>query len=128
DGVRLLRRIDAPGEAGESGDVGDVGGRGGDERVELVALQRGAEARGRVRVQQICSSVPVTWPALSAASAATASATAGTGTQPLGSTFGIAARLAGVSIVLGATALTVTPRSFTSWVSACISAMTPALA
>src|SRR2546426_258953 len=128
DRVGLLRGIDAAGQAGEAADVGDVGRRGGDQRVEPMALQRGPEALGLVRVHQICSSVPVTWPALSAASAATASATAVTGTHVLGSTFGMAARLAGVSIVLGATALTVTPRALTSCDSACMSAITPALA
>ena len=50
------------------------------------------------------------WPDDSAARNAMAPATASTGTQVFGSTPGMAARLAGVSIVLGSTAFTVTPR------------------
>src|SRR5262249_59466954 len=76
---------------------------------------------------QIARSVPVTCPLDSAARYATASATAVTGVHVRGSTSGIAARLAGVSIVLGSTALTVTPRLRVSWASACTKAVTPPL-
>src|SRR5262249_17304273 len=126
DGVALLPRIHTSGQAREAGDVRHVGGRGRDQGLATVTLQRPAETLGLMGVRQLWRSVPATWPAPSVARAATASATAVTGTQPFGSTSGIAERLAGVSIVLGATALTVTPWPLTSWASACMSAMTPA--
>ena len=72
--------------------------------------------------------MPVTWPEDSAARYAIASATDPTGTQVFGSTSGIAARLAGVSMVLGSTALTVTPRPRVSTASACTNAITAAFA
>ena len=70
----------------------------------------------------------MTCPEDSAARYATASATASTGTQVCGSTSGMDARLAGVSIVLGSTAFTVTPRPRVSAASACTNVITPALA
>src|SRR6266403_4597898 len=72
---------------------------------------------------QIASRAPVMWADSGRASVAIASATASTGTHPLRSLSGIAARFAGVSMVLGSTAFTVTPCSLVSWASACASAI-----
>src|SRR5262244_3185343 len=77
---------------------------------------------------QIASRVPVMWADASRARTAMASATASTGTQPLRSLSAIAARFAGVSIVLGSTALTVIPWGCVSWASAWVNAIAPALA
>ena len=76
----------------------------------------------------MASSVPVMCAEASRARTAIASATDSTGTQPERSAFGIAARFAGVSMVLGSTAFTVTPCSRVSWARACVNAMTPAFA
>ncbi len=65
------------------------------------------------------------WADCSRASIAIASATASTGTQPRRSLSGIAARFAGVSIVLGSTAFTVTPWGPSSRARAWARAMTP---
>ena len=67
-------------------------------------------------------------PEASRASTAIASATASTGTQPFRSLSGMAARFAGVSIVLGSTAFTVIPWGCVSWESAWVNAIAPALA
>src|SRR6266403_2360078 len=77
---------------------------------------------------QIASRAPVMWADASRASIAIASATASTGTHPLRSLSGIAARFAGVSMVLGSTALTVIPWGCVSWESAWVNAIAPALA
>ncbi len=55
------------------------------------------------------------------------SATASVVTQPERSASGIALRLAGVSMVLGSTALTVMPCGRSSWARACVSAITALL-
>src|SRR5439155_27213459 len=76
----------------------------------------------------IARRVPVIWADASRARTAIASATASTGTQPFRSLSGIAARFAGVSMVLGRTAFTVIPLGRVSWASAWVRAITPALA
>ena len=55
-------------------------------------------------------------------------ATVSTGTQPARSLSGMAARLAGVSMVLGRTQLTVIPLAWSSRARAWVKAITPALA
>ncbi len=67
---------------------------------------------------QIARRVPVMCADASRESTAIASATASTGTQPFRSLSGIAARFAGVSMVLGSTAFTVMPCARVSWDSA----------
>src|SRR5207244_7554153 len=71
-------------------------------------------------------SAPVTWADSSRTRKAIASATLSTGTQPWRSLSGMAARFAGVSIVLGSTEFTVTPCPRISWASAWTKVMTPA--
>src|SRR6267142_3910034 len=96
-------------------------------RVAAAPFPDAPDPRDR-RPVQIASRVPVMWADASRASTAIASATASTGTHPLRSLPGIAARFAGVSMVLGSTAFTVIPWPEVSWESAWVNAIAPALA